>query len=141
MISGLLLTSGSAQQTPTPLPDPAVAKLLPAAATSRREFARADTLAVLAEIYDNSTSQQPRTIDIIVRLLAEDGREVFNARDTLANEGVKNPKHWDAYSYAKEISLKDVTPGRYLLSVESQTRGNANNNAKPIASETLIIVR
>lgn len=39
-LSGLLLTSVSAQQTPTAEPDPAVSKLLPGAATSRREFPR-----------------------------------------------------------------------------------------------------
>jgi VWFA-related protein len=140
MISGLLLTAASAQQTPTPAPDPAVAKLLPAPATTRREFSRSDILALLAEIYDNSTSQQARTVDVSVRLLSEDGREVFTARDTISNEGAKNPQHWDAYSYAKEFALKDIAPGRYLLRVESQARGGGND-AKPAASETLITVR
>lgn len=140
MMSGLLLTAASAQQVPTPQPDPAVAKLLPGPATSRREFSRNDILALLTEIYDNSSSQQPRAIDVAVRLLGEDGREVFTSRDTLNNEGAKTPKHWDAYSYAKEFPLKDVAPGRYVLRVESQTRGSGNN-AKPAATETLITVR
>ena len=75
-----------------------------------------------------------------MRLLSEDGREVFTAKDTLNNEGAKNPKHWEAYSYAKEFPLKDVAPGRYVLRVESQTRGSGNN-VKPAATETLITVR
>ena len=140
MMSGLLLTSASAQQTPTPQPDPAIAKLLPGAPTTRREFPRADTLALLTEIYDNSSSQQPRTIDVAVRLLGEDGREVFTARDSLDNAGAKDAKHWDAYTYVKELSLKDVAPGRYLLRVESQGRGSLSG-AKPAASETVITVR
>jgi VWFA-related protein len=140
MMSGLLLTAASAQLMPTPQPDPGVAKLLPGPATSRREFSRNDALALLTEIYDNNSSQQPRAIDVAVRLLGEDGREVFTSRDTLNNEGAKNPKHWDAYSYAKEFPLKDVAPGRYVLRVESQTRGS-DNNAKPAATETLITVR
>ena len=133
-------TSASAQQTPTPQPDPAIAKLLPGAPTTRREFPKADTLALLTEIYDNSSSQQPRTIDVAVRLLGEDGREVFTARDTLDNAGAKDAKHWDAYTYVKELSLKDVAPGRYLLRVESQGRGSLSG-AKPAASETVITVR
>jgi hypothetical protein len=140
MISGLLLTSASSQQTPTPQPDPAIAKLLPGAPTTRREFPKGDALALLTEIYDNSSSQQPRTIDVAVRLLGEDGREVFTARDTIDNTGAKDAKHWDAYTYVKELSLKDVAPGRYLLRVESQGRGGLSN-AKPAASETVITVR
>jgi hypothetical protein len=139
MMSGLLLTAASAQLMPTPQPDPAVAKLLPGPATSRREFGRNDMLALLTEIYDNNSSQQPRAIDVSVRLLSEDGREVYTSRDTLNNEGAKNPKHWDAYSYAKQFPLKDVAPGRYVLRVESQARGSGN--AKPAATETLITVR
>lgn len=138
MLSGLLLTAASAQVTPTPQPDSVVAKLLPAPATSRREFAQGDRLALLAEIYDNSSSQQPRSIDVTVRLLGEDGREVFTAHDALDNAGAKDPKHWDAYSYTKELSLKDVAPGRYLLRVESQVRGNTK--LKP-AAETVVTVR
>jgi VWFA-related protein len=140
MMSGLLLTAASAQLMPTPQPDPAVAKLLPGPATSRREFSRNDMLALLTEIYDNNSSQQPRAIDVSVRLLSEDNREVYTSRDSLSNEGAKNPKHWDAYSYAKQFPLKDVAPGRYVLRVESQTRGSGNN-VKPAATETLISVR
>lgn len=138
MMSGLLLTSASAQVTPTPLPDPAVAKLLPGPATSRREFVQADLLAVLAEIYDNSTSQQPRTIDVTVRVIGEDGREAFTTHDALSNTGAKDLKHWDAYSYTKEIPLKGLAPGRYLLRVETQSR--TNMNLKP-AAETIITIR
>jgi VWFA-related protein len=138
MISGLLLTASSALVTPTPQPDPVVAKLLPGPATSRREFAKGDRLALLAEIYDNSSSQQPRSIDVSVRLLGEDGTEAFTARDTIDNAGAKTPKHWDAYSFTKEIPLSTVAPGRYLLRVESQVRGNTK--LKP-GVETVITIR
>ena len=40
MLSGLLLTAGSAENAMTAQPDPAAAKLLPGPATSRRRFAR-----------------------------------------------------------------------------------------------------
>ena len=139
MISGLLLTAATAQLVPTPQPDATVAKLLPGPATSRREFVQNDILGMLAEIYDNSTSQQPRALDVTVHLLGEDGREVFTSRDSIDNGAARTPQHWDAYSYTKQIPLKGVAPGRYLLRVESRVRGNSN--AKPAASETIVTVR
>jgi hypothetical protein len=136
MISGLLLTAPSAQVVPTAQADPVVAKMLPGPATSRREFAQSDTLSVLAEIYDNISSQQPRQIDTSVRLMDESGRDIFAARDSFQNGSTRN---WSVYGYARDISLKDVAPGRYLLRVEAQVRGNANG-AKPVGSETVITV-
>ena len=136
MMSGLLITSASAPVVPTPQADTVVAKILPGPATSRREFAPSDTLAVYAEIYDNISSQQPRQIDTNVRLLAEDGREVFAARDSLQNGSARN---WTAYGYTREIPLQNIGPGRYLLRVEAQVRGN-REGAKPVQSETVITV-
>jgi hypothetical protein len=139
MMSGLLVTAASVQQTITVQPDPVVAKLLPAPATSRREFRQNDTLAVYAEVYDNITSKQQRNIDIAVRLVSEAGQEVFVARDSLTNGGATGQAPWLIYGYPKEIPLKNVAPGRYLLRVEAAVRGNAQD-AKPVAKETLISV-
>jgi hypothetical protein len=137
MLSGLLLSAPSTDKTPTAQPDPVVQKLLPGAATSRRDFLRTDTLSLLTEIYDNSSSKQPRQIDMAVRLRSESGQEAFAARDTLANTG--DAKKWSVYVFGKDVPLQNVAPGRYLLSVEAQVRGQ--NNAKPVARETLITVR
>jgi hypothetical protein len=138
MLSGLLISAPSSEQTPTAQPDAAIGKLLPGAATSRREFPRSDTLSLLAEIYDNSSSRQPRQIDLAVRLIGESGQDAFVARDSLTNSG--DARKWDAYSYSKDISLSGLAPGRYLLRVEAAVRGN-QNDAKPVARETLITVR
>ena len=137
MLSGLLLTSPSTDATPTAQKDAVVEKLLPGAATSRREFLRSDTLSMLAEIYDNSSSRQPRQIDTTVRLISESGQDSFVAHDALTNAA--DVKKWDVYTYTKDIPLRDVAPGRYLLRVEVQVRGNLNG-AKPVARETLITV-
>ena len=48
MMSGLLLTALAAQQTVTAQHDAEADKLLPAPATTRREFSQSDVLAVLA---------------------------------------------------------------------------------------------
>ena len=138
MLSGVLLSAPSTDQTPTAQKDAVVEKVLPGAATSRRDFLRSDTLSLLAEIYDNSSSRQPRQIDTTVRLLAETGQDAFVAHDALTNTG--DAKKWDVYAYTKDIPLRDVAPGRYLLRVEAQVRGNPNG-AKPVSRETLITIR
>jgi hypothetical protein len=98
-------------------------------------FARNDTLTVFAEIYDNSSSRQPRQIDTAVTLVSEGGQEVFNARETVPNPS--DATRWTAYGLTRAIELRDVATGRYLLRIEAKARGNAT----PVARETLITVQ
>ncbi len=139
MMGGVVLASAAGQQTPSIQPDPVLSKMMPAPATSRREFSQRDTLALYTEIYDNIESQQARRLDIAVRMLSESGAEVFAVRDEVENGGVAPKKPWDIYGYSKEIELKNVPPGRYVLRVEAQVRGNVGG-AKPAARESLITV-
>ena len=138
MIGGLLMTP-SVQQTPSIQPDPVVSKLLPAPATSRREFPRADLLALYTEIYDNDTSRQARRIDVTVRLVGEDGTEVLGSRDELANGG-PTEKPWEIYGYAKQIPLKTLSPGRYVLRVEAAVRGRDRAPATRVAHHGASVV-
>ncbi len=139
MLGGLLLAAASGKETPSIQPDPVVAKVLPAAATSRREFPRSDLLALYTEIYDNIESPQARRVDVAVRLLAENGTEVFATRDELVNGGAPPEKPWVIYGYTSQIALKEFPPGRYVLRVEAQVRGNVGD-AKPTFRETLITI-
>lgn len=134
-LSGLLLTAPSTRDAMTALPDPAAANLLPGPATSCRMFLRSDTLTVFAEIYDNASPTQARQIDTAVTLLSEGGQEVFAARDVVANGPSTS---WTAFGLTRDIPLKSVPPGRYLLKVEAQIRGS--KDAAPAARETLITV-
>jgi VWFA-related protein len=138
MMGGLLLASNMGQQTPSIQPDPVLQKVMPAAATSRREFSQRDLIAVYTEIYDNLGAQMARNIDVAVRIVSEDGKEVLAIRDTLENGGVAPKKPWDLYGYTRDIALKNVAPGRYALRVEAQVRGN--RDVKPVARESLITV-
>jgi hypothetical protein len=129
-LSGLLLTSVAAQQTPTAEPDPFVSKQLPGAATSRREFPVGDTLAVFAEVYDNNPSRQSRQIDVAVRLISAQATDVFAANDTMSTTAAPS----NIYA---QFKLEDLNPGTYLLRVEAQVRGGS---APPVSRETLITV-
>ena len=124
MMGGLLVASNLAQQTPSIQPDKVLEKVMPAPATSRREFSQRDLIALYTEIYDNIGSTQARHVDIAVRIVSEDGKEAFAVRDVLENGGVAPKKPWEIYGYSKEIALKSIAPGRYALRVEAQVRGN-----------------
>ena len=140
MLSGVLITAGSAQTAMTAMPDPAVPKVLPGPTVSRRTFARNDTVTVFAEIYDNSSSRQPRQIETAVTLVAESGQEVFRARDSLGNPSTPaggGDGRWSTHGMSRDIPLKDVPSGRYLLKVEAGVRGSST----PVVRETLITVR
>jgi VWFA-related protein len=130
-LSGLLVTSVSAQQTPTAESDGTVAQQLPGAATSRREFPVGDTLAVFAEAYANGTSRQPQEVGVTVRLIAETGEEVFAANDTAVSTS-SNPARIFA-----QFALEDATPGAYVLRVETELSGA---DSETVSRETLITV-
>ena len=139
-VSGMLLTAGTSQLVPTLISDKLVgAELLPGPATSRRTFAQGDTLTVYAEIYDNIPARQVHTLSILTRLLGEDGREVFSSRETHDGAVLQGTGSASIYGFSKQIPLADVTPGRYLLQVEAQARGNPKD-MKPITRETLVNV-
>jgi VWFA-related protein len=137
MLGGLLIASNMALQTPSIQRDPVLEKVMPSA-TSRREFSQSDLIALYTEIYDNLGGQMARHIDVAVRMVSEDGKEVFAIRDTLENGGVAPKKPWDLYGYSRNIALKNIAPGRYALRVEAQVRGN--KDVKPVTRESLITV-
>jgi VWFA-related protein len=137
MLGGLLMTTPSVQQTPSIQPDPVVSKLLPAPATSRREFPQSDVLALYTEIYDNDTSRQPRSIDVSVRVVSEQGTETLVSRDELVN-GTSGEKPWDIYGFAKRIPLKGLAPGRYVVRIEAAVRGQ---DAAPATREAPMTIR
>jgi VWFA-related protein len=133
-MSGLLVTSVAAQQTPTAEPDLLVSKQLPGAATSRRSFPVGDTLAVYAEVYDNNPSRQSRQIDVAVRLIAAQGNDVFTANDSMSTNTGRPEEPPGIYA---QFKLDDLDPGTYLLRVEAKVAGGS---AELVGRETLITV-
>ena len=116
-MSGLLLTSVAAQQTPTADPDPLVSKQLPGAATSRRSFPVGDTLAVYAEVYDNNPSRQPRQIDVAVRLIAAQGNDVFTANDSMSTNPGRPAR---ALEHLRAVQARRSGPGHVSASRRSE---------------------
>jgi VWFA-related protein len=134
MLSGVLITATSAQAAMTAMPDPGAPTLLTGPAVSRRTFSQNDTVTIFAEIYDNSSGKQPRQVDTVITMLSERGQEVFKAAETVDNPAASR---WTTYALTRDIPLKDVASGRYLLKVEATARGNRPS----VVRETLITVR
>lgn len=136
-VSGMLLTASASRVVPNLIADKLItADQLPGPATSRRTFASGDELAMYAEIYDNVKAAS-HSVAIITRLVSDDGREVFSARET--RKPAAGSTGTSTFGLSKRITLKDVSPGRYLLQLEARVEGNSKD-IKPITRETVLTV-
>jgi hypothetical protein len=117
-MSGLLLTSASANRIPTANPDPDFSKVLPGPPVTLREFPQNDVLAVFAEVYDNLT-KTPHRVSIKTTVLSDTGTVVFAAEGERRNDELKGAS--GGYGHTTTIPLKGFAPGRYVLRVEART--------------------
>jgi VWFA-related protein len=135
-MSGLLMTADTARREFSPQPDDQLpAGALPAPATSRRAFNQNDVISVYAEIYDNASSRDARRIEVVSALVGEDGAAAFSSRESIGGGSTADVKA-SRIPIAKQIPLKDVRPGRYLLRVEARVLGAAS----PVSRETPLTV-
>ncbi len=139
MLSGLLLSAASTDAIVTAQADPVTSKLLPGPATSTRTFKSSDVLTAYAEIYDNQSSRQMRNIEVDLQLIAENGRVVHSARDTLTNGASPGSSPWTSFGYLKQMPLSEVPAGQYVLRLEARLP-RANDKANLVARETIITV-
>jgi VWFA-related protein len=137
-MSGLLVTDQTAGQQFSAQPDDQLSPgLLPGPATSRRTFSQSDAVSVFAEIYDSGTSREARGIEVTAALVGEDGVAAFSSRESLAGGSASGDLKNARFPVTKQIPLRDVRPGRYVLRVEARLPGGA---AKPVARETPVTV-
>ncbi|HYN10219.1 MAG TPA: VWA domain-containing protein [Vicinamibacterales bacterium] len=119
VMSHLALTSASAGRTPTGYDAPSLKDLLPGPPTASREFVREDTLAILAEIYDNEAARL-HTVDLSATVRTDDGTQVFVAREERSSRDLGSER--GGYTYVVRIPLRDLAPGRYVLTMEARSR-------------------
>src|SRR5688572_13832534 len=137
-MSGLLVTDQAARQQFSAQPDDELPPgLLPGPATSRRTFSQSDAVSVFAEIYDSGTSRDARRIEVTAALVGEDGVAAFSSRESLAGGSASADLKNARFPVAKQIPLRNVRPGRYLLRVEARVPGGAAN---PVVRETPVTV-
>ena len=85
----------------------------------RRSFPAGDTLAVDAEVYDNN-AVSPHKVDITSAITAEDGRVVSKVEETRDSAEIQGRR--GGYGYSTRLSMKDLQPGAYLLTVSARSR-------------------
>jgi VWFA-related protein len=137
-ISGMLLTDNAASAEFTPARDDQLpAGSLPAPAISRRTFGRDDALSLFTEIYVNGSRSDARTVEAVTTLTSEDGIAVFSSRESLGPAAPRDARSWRV-PMTKQIPLKELKPGRYVLRVEARALGGS---AKPATRETSLTVR
>jgi hypothetical protein len=143
-VSGLLLTSASAQQVPTLQPDEAAKGILPSPATSRRVFSQSDVLTAFAEVYVNGASK-PSRLEVTMRLINESGSDASASTDVLTDKAPNTTNGSTTYPLSKQIPLQGVSPGQYLLRIEATDRRDlrvdpAAASSAPWAAETAITI-
>ena len=140
-MSGLLVTAPSAQRALAVQADQVAGKLLPGPATSRRSFSSSDVLALYAEVYENTSSGPPRRVDVTTRLIDETGRDVSVAHEVLERGPSASSDKSATFVVSRQLPLRDVGPGRYLLRVEAQLRGETGGDSSVARETSLTIVR
>ena len=135
-MSDVLLTAATSKLVLTPMPDKQVEGVLPLPATARRDFVKGDTLALFAEVYDNLPPLPAHKIDIVTKLITEDGREVFKTSDERDSKELQGSKG-GGFGHALQIPLADVAPGSYLLRIEATSR---LKDVTPVSREVLLRV-
>jgi hypothetical protein len=133
-MSALLLTSAAAGRMPTSLDAPELSKLLPAPPTATREFVLEDTLAVFADIYDNDAGR-PHTVDITTTVRTDDGTQVFVTREERATRDLGADRA--SFPFLARIPLRDLVPGRFVLTVEAKSR----LGGPPVARELVFSIK
>jgi hypothetical protein len=122
-MSGVVLTSAAASVRPTVRPDETLRSVLPGPPAAMRTFPQNDTIALFAEIYDNSSTAAHK-VDITSTIKTDEGRVLFKAdeeRDSSEFGGQRG-----GFGYISQIPLKDIAPGAYVLTVTARSRVSPN---------------
>jgi hypothetical protein len=137
-MSGMLLTDQASRGQLTAQPDTEVrSEFLPTPVISRRTFSQNDVLTLFTELYDNASNRTPRSIEIVTTLAGDNGTAVFSSRENIdGGLATGGPTRNTIIPYGKQIPLKDVRPGNYVLKVDAHSR----DGGKPVSRETAIRV-
>ena len=132
-MSGIALSSEDARRTLTVTPPGRFDVALPGPPTTAREFAREDVLTLFAETYENRHKRHKVTFAVELR----DTKGTSLGRIQTERESSENPKESSVYTFAPNLSLAEVLPGSYVLSVEAKS----SLDRKPIVRSIPIVVR
>ncbi len=134
MLSGLVLSSDDALQTPT-MPIRTEAPAFPSGPPAvTRSFSANDQLTLFGEVYDNTRSDTAREVSMTTTLRNATGVVVRTAASKASP--ARADSRVGVSRFIAQMRLADLTPGRYVLRVEA--RGNFGD--KPSASRDIPIL-
>ena len=122
-VSGLVLTSALAAQMPSAKVDEQLRGVLPGPPAALRSFPQNDEIALFAEVYDNAAAT-PHKVDITSTITTDEGRVLFKNDETRDSADLGGKK--GGFGYSTRIPLKDLEPGKYVLTLSAKSRlGNS----------------
>jgi len=123
-VSGLVLTSALASQVPSAKLDEQLRGVLPGPPAALRSFPQNDEIALFAEIYDNAGGAAHK-VDITTTVTTDEGRVLFKDEETKDSADLGGKK--GGFGYSTKVPMKDLEPGRYVLTVSAKSRlGNSS---------------
>lgn len=128
-LSGVLLTSSTAESLATANQDTDWSGLLPAPPVVTRTFSTSDTLTWFAEVYDDST-QTAHAINYTTMVRnATDGRTAIQSRDSRV---IQAGGRGQAHGFTTSLPLRDLSPGTYVLRVEASSTVGGHSASRDV---------
>jgi VWFA-related protein len=119
-ISGVVLAALSASDHVRLREDAALRALLGAEPTSLRRFPAGDILAAVAEVYSDDPRTTNEDVDVSARVTTTGGATVWSEMaNSVEGDNGSAPGRW---GFKVEISLGDIAPGSYVLSLEATSK-------------------
>jgi len=131
VMSGVALTSASAQERYTIVQIDRLGLLMPGPLTAEREFAAGDALTVYAEVYENGR-RAAHMVETRVELRSDTGRVLHTATEERSSSELSSRGEDHGFSVALPL---DVEPGLYVINVQAR----ANMDDRPAVSRDVLI--
>jgi VWFA-related protein len=128
MLSGVLLASAQTAADPTLLDDGWAKAVLGGDPTTRRRFARTDTITAFAEVYING-GVNPDEVRVTGTLTAGETTVRSEMARRVTDDGP------DRTGYTIRVPLADFAPGKYVLMIEARVGEHFARRQLPLAVE------
>src|SRR5207237_6055042 len=101
---------------------------LPASPTALRQFPNNDELALFVEAYDNE--KKPHKVNLTTTVTTDEGKVLFKTEEVRDSSELRGKP--GGYGYAARVPLKELAPGRYVLTVSARASlGNGPTAQRP----------
>jgi VWFA-related protein len=133
-LSGIAVTSLVARALPTAGDMGLLKDVLPGAPTTWRLFHPADTLSLVAEVYDGE--EPAHSVDVVTSVVAGDGTVAYSATDERKVPARVGKEPRPAVLHTAQVPLSGIPPGTYTLRVKATSR----MGSKPPSVERSLVI-